>query len=899
MEPQTALLTEPKPEAADSLHEREPARTVEAGPASQQLQPALPRTDSPLLQSAIGNRATQRLLTSTMRQPKLTIGDPDDVYEKQADAVADQVASTHTGIAASGASEGAGSDDDGELKRPLSGNAENQSVARQVLLRRMPIRTLQRTLGNRALERLLQKTLPAPATAELQPKCTCGGKSEGECAECRANRLGVQRDPVDEVPGAHAGPGEDSIEQRIESARGGGHELPERTRSQMEDAFGADFSGVRIHSGTDAQALSRDVGARAFATGPDVFFNANEYNPESTSGRWLLAHELTHTVQQGASPPLRRSRSGVLNAGPQAASRQVQAVPKVTAVNAPAEIGVGKTVNVSATVAGGGAVDWNLTPAPAGVAITPQGATRAKIVAAAGAAAAGGTTFKAEAKLKGTPADSAQSNNILIVAVTNVTFAANPPFANQPLVGGGVAAFPPNTADPNRSGYGGNTAVAAVTTAPAGRPTKVAVAGGGTAAPGATADANTVTPGANTGFMNVKGIDNATQTFMVKQLTVNPVPLRVSNLANVGVPGAGVYGFKSKITFQPSDAAGNPLNRPVGETITVEQDDFGLGSNINAPTGPNPGPVGALTAPANGWTDQLFTSANPGAGAGTPSSAVVAGQDPLDANNYIGPGVAAKLPRRWIIRQGFHHQSWMGAQSDEFDHGVHRRSLIQVGAAPKFKTEHVFPGGNAAQVDAYAGPALINLSAVAVVPNGATALAADGNANAQVTVVTNVPGRNVNWLVVKGPIAFTAPALGAAAPVAAPATVLAGMVPGKYQIQVQDSVFPNRQAKGFVTVVPVTLKNIAAAPSPVPAGTLSTVVSVNANPGGRTLAPTVDPTAAAAGVTAVNVAPGGGAAAAARQVTVTRPAGFTGFVTVTLRDNLRRGVAQSIRVKFL
>ena len=697
------------------------------------------------------------------------------------------------------------------------------------------------------------------------------------------------------------GSDEAAISQRIEAARTSGHKLPEQTRAQMENAFGADFSNVRIHADPEAEALSRDIGARAFATGPDVFFGRNEYNLESAPGRELLAHELTHTVQQGASPPLRRSRSGVLNRpgnrlGTPSAARGVQAAPVVTAVNAPAEIGVGNSITVSAVLAGAGSVVW--TPPPAGLALTPLGTKKAKITATPGAVAAAGTTFKAQATLTGAPGDSAQSNNILIVAVTGLTFAANPAFANQPLVGGGVAIFPPNTADPNRSGYGGNTGVAAVVTAPAGRPATLALAGGAAAA-GATAAASVVTPGAATGFINVKASDTATQTFLVKQLTVNPVPVKVSKLANVGAAPAGTYGFQSKITFQPSDATGNPLNRPVGETITVQQDDFGLGSNINAPIGPNPGPVGGLSAPANGWTDQLFTPAAPGGG--TPVAGVVPGQDPLDANNYIGPGVAAKLPRVWIIRQGFHHQSWMGAQSDEFDHGIHRRSLILVGGAPVFKTEHIFPSASAAPPpNPYAGPPLINLSAVAVAPNGAAALAADGIATAQVTVVTNVPGRNVNWLVVNGPIAFTVPKLGAAVGVAAPATVLAGMVPGKFPIKVQDTIFPNRQAKGFVTVVPVTIKNIAAAPSPVPAGTLASVVSVNANPGGRTLAPTVDPVAAAAGVTAVNVpVAAAAAAAAARQITVTRPAGFTGFVTVTARDSLRRGVSQSIKVKFL
>jgi hypothetical protein len=65
----------------------------------------------------------------------------------------------------------------------------------------------------------------------------------------------------------------------------------------MEPAFGVDFTGVRVHTGTEADALSRVLDARAFAIGKDVFFRDGEYNSENTGGRELLAHELTHVVQ--------------------------------------------------------------------------------------------------------------------------------------------------------------------------------------------------------------------------------------------------------------------------------------------------------------------------------------------------------------------------------------------------------------------------------------------------------------------------------------------------------------------------------------------------------------------------------------------------------------------------
>ncbi|MEQ8468383.1 eCIS core domain-containing protein [Coleofasciculus sp. E1-EBD-02] len=89
-----------------------------------------------------------------------------------------------------------------------------------------------------------------------------------------------------------------SIEQSIQQAKGGGQGLSEDVREPMEQAFGADFSGVRVHNNSNADQLNRSLNARAFTTGPDIFFKQGEYNPGSRDGQELLAHELTHVVQQ-------------------------------------------------------------------------------------------------------------------------------------------------------------------------------------------------------------------------------------------------------------------------------------------------------------------------------------------------------------------------------------------------------------------------------------------------------------------------------------------------------------------------------------------------------------------------------------------------------------------------
>src|SRR6185436_5228939 len=99
-----------------------------------------------------------------------------------------------------------------------------------------------------------------------------------------------------------AGALDPEVESSIPRARGGGRALDRTTRESMESAFCADFGGVRIHTGAEADRLNRAVSARAFATGSDVFFRHGEYNPGSSGGRELLAHELTHVVQQAGAP---------------------------------------------------------------------------------------------------------------------------------------------------------------------------------------------------------------------------------------------------------------------------------------------------------------------------------------------------------------------------------------------------------------------------------------------------------------------------------------------------------------------------------------------------------------------------------------------------------------------
>ncbi|MGB0564924.1 MAG: DUF4157 domain-containing protein, partial [Spirulinaceae cyanobacterium] len=91
------------------------------------------------------------------------------------------------------------------------------------------------------------------------------------------------------------------IEAGINRAKGGGQPLDVGLQRSMGQAMGANFSGVRVHTNAQSDQLNRSIQAKAFTTGQDVFFRSGEYNPGSKGGQELIAHELTHVVQQNGS----------------------------------------------------------------------------------------------------------------------------------------------------------------------------------------------------------------------------------------------------------------------------------------------------------------------------------------------------------------------------------------------------------------------------------------------------------------------------------------------------------------------------------------------------------------------------------------------------------------------
>src|SRR6185295_10298025 len=92
-----------------------------------------------------------------------------------------------------------------------------------------------------------------------------------------------------------------NVKAEIAAASASGSPLPHSVRRFMEPRFRADFSGVRAHTGDKAARLSNQLGARAFAVSNQIFFGKDRFKPETDEGKELIAHELTHTIQQGGA----------------------------------------------------------------------------------------------------------------------------------------------------------------------------------------------------------------------------------------------------------------------------------------------------------------------------------------------------------------------------------------------------------------------------------------------------------------------------------------------------------------------------------------------------------------------------------------------------------------------
>jgi hypothetical protein len=282
------------------------------------------------LQQTHGNRYVQRVVMGI--QAKLKVGPPGDVYEQEADRVADEVMR----IPEPGVQRQAEEEEEEDIiqTKPL---AEQISplVQRQVEEEEKEEEILQTKESSKQspavssnLETYIQslKTegthLPESTRAFFEPRFGHDSSKVKLHTNTRAAELArteitplmqrqeslgeekdeeliqtkIARDLTSEVTPA--------ISSGIQLLQGGGRPLSGTERSFFEPRFGADFSNVRIHSGKRASNAAQSVNARAFTFGHNVVFGAGEYSPNALAGRKLLAHELMHVVQQNGGQAL-------------------------------------------------------------------------------------------------------------------------------------------------------------------------------------------------------------------------------------------------------------------------------------------------------------------------------------------------------------------------------------------------------------------------------------------------------------------------------------------------------------------------------------------------------------------------------------------------------------------
>jgi hypothetical protein len=195
-------------------------------------------------------------------QAKLNVNAPGDKFEKEADSVASAVVNN------SGSS-------------PMVQQKEISGI------QRLATSAVDEKAGT---DEERQKKDKEVQTKPLQLKCAECEKEEKE----NGNVQTKSESGGGSTASAH-------LSSRITDSAGSGNALPAKTLNEMQTSFGTSFNDVNIHTDSASAEMNQELGAQAFTHGNDIYFNEGKFNPESSSGKQLLAHELTHVVQQGGS----------------------------------------------------------------------------------------------------------------------------------------------------------------------------------------------------------------------------------------------------------------------------------------------------------------------------------------------------------------------------------------------------------------------------------------------------------------------------------------------------------------------------------------------------------------------------------------------------------------------
>ncbi len=263
--------------------------------------------------------AQRKVMRSAYLQTKMAVSTPGDTQEQEADRVADEVSRMPKGVARAvdetappGSSQPENNAEQPQsLQTKISRMGEEPETARTKLCRaeaenldmkaaRSAEENLATQLHRSAKDEPVQTKLFRDNLEEANPTVM---RSEEEDATAQAKLHRQEEEPTNTETDTEAASPQtpivaDETEQKIESLRGQGNPMADDIRQDMEGKLHADFSRVSIHTSGDADALCKQLSARAFTVGNDIFFAAGEYAPTTEAGRKLLAHELTHVIQQ-------------------------------------------------------------------------------------------------------------------------------------------------------------------------------------------------------------------------------------------------------------------------------------------------------------------------------------------------------------------------------------------------------------------------------------------------------------------------------------------------------------------------------------------------------------------------------------------------------------------------
>ncbi|PXY46374.1 eCIS core domain-containing protein [Flavobacterium hydrophilum] len=216
-------------------------------------------------------------------QKKLKTGTTGDSFEVEADKVADKVVNNNfSGGGLLQSKEEPVQKKSEEKEEPVQKKAEEKEepVQKKAEEKEEPVQKKAEEKEEPVQKKTEEKEEPVQKKAE----------EKEERVQKKTNEGSIQKKEEKEPTS--------NIENNLK--KGGGNPLNRIIRFEMEKSFGVDFSPIRIHTDDNAVTMCQEMGAQAFTNGVDIYFNKGKYNPNSAQGKKLLAHELTHTIQQGA-----------------------------------------------------------------------------------------------------------------------------------------------------------------------------------------------------------------------------------------------------------------------------------------------------------------------------------------------------------------------------------------------------------------------------------------------------------------------------------------------------------------------------------------------------------------------------------------------------------------------